>query len=439
MITKIKTERNYLFDPSAQIIMRVEITGKPSVEELKAAIMYGVNEHDILNCKVLMDADNECYYVPRETSYMPEIAVCYNRIKAEKLVNEQCKREFKINEGELVRFVICKEEDFTEMIIIQHHLGGDGKSMVILIGSIMESLERGNQYIENKDSDSRRVVVFNEEFVSRYVEVNQLLSMALDDLNLRWRNENVKFDFSQRSKVFEKYWSDKSIEVNSFELKKDELNKLLKMCKEHNVTLNNLLTTIIIKNQLETRRVGIIVDVRHKENKRMGNYAGFFMLEELYDNEKDFWSNVEYIDELSKNQIKDRDQLLLASALSLRTENGLKDAYYFEDCKSKVVSDYNDSFSAGEVGLPICVSNLGVAAIKKEYGSYNIDKITFISPLAGPIHCNIAVVTINDTFVLNMSYLKGDQRFNGLSDKIEQNMRALVRNVEIEQDEYALV
>ncbi len=424
-LTKIKADRHYLFDPVAHIIMRVEISGTPTVADLERAIMVSLKEHDILNARILMDSDGDCYYVPLESDVIPDIQVCYEKVGMEEFVNCQYKKEFDIQNGELVRFVIGQYADETELFVVMHHLGGDGKSMLILIENILENLQSGAVLDEGKKD--RFVKVMDVEYASKYVEMNELIKVALDDMNAKWRKENRIFDISKRTEIFREFWSEREVQVNLISLDSDALNVILEQCRHYGVTFNNLLYTIIIKSQRENNKTGIIADVREEGNVQMGNYVDIFAMEESYNDKLSFWENVVSIDSIVKNYTRERGKLLLGSMIRNNIENGLADARFFKGCRCKVVDDYDDTFFVGKNGMPILLSNIGVAKIKKDFGKYSIKKITFISPIALHTWCNIAVLTINNTLVLNVLTMKNDNRFQGLADRMKKEFDLIQR------------
>jgi hypothetical protein len=183
--------------------------------------------------------------------------------------------------------------------------------------------------------------------------------------------------------------------------------------------------------------MGVIADVRDDDNKQMGNFVDIFILQQEYDRTKDFWENVDVINDLVKAKLEDRHKLLIGNLVRNKVENGLLDANHFQDFESNVVDAYSESFSVGKDGLPIMLTNIGVAPIKAKYGEFNIEKIIFVSPLTIRTFCNIAIITINDTFVLNMLTFKGDKRFEYLFDRIKEellNVLAQDEKSEIQKD-----
>lgn len=430
MITKIKADRHYLFDPAAHIVMRVEINGKPDILTLKKAIVWAVAKHDILNCTIKMDAKGDCYYVPREYAYIPKIEVCKGILSTNEIVNKQCRKEFKIDQGDIVRFVIAYDKEHVELNVIQHHLGGDGKSMLILIQDIMENLREPEKLNLIEDNQERCVQVYDDDYDEQFVELNEVMEAALKSMNKRWKAEKKVFHYDDREKVFNSFWTDRKVHDEKMELNGEQLKKLLHICKENKVTLNNLIATVINKSLNHVERMGIIADVREIDNKRMGNYVDVFMLEEKYDQNKGIWDNARYVDRLVKKHLEDRTQLLLGNLVRSRIENGLQDANHFRDFDNSIVDEYNDSFFVGKDGLPIMLTNIGVASIESNYGKYGIEKIVFVSPLTLRTYCNVAVITVNNVFVLNVLTFEGDKKFEGMLGKIEKELLEIIEKGE---------
>lgn len=278
MITKIKADRHYLFDPAAHIVMRVELIGKPDILTLKKAIVSAVAKHDILNCKIKMDAKGDCYYVPREHAYIPRIEVYKGILSTNEIVNKQCKKIFKIDRGDIVRFVIAYDDKQIELNVIQHHLGGDGKSMLILIQDILETLKTPEKLSTIQNSQERCVEVYDDDYDKQFVKLNETMENALKSMNKRWQAEKKVFHYSDRTKIFYSFWANRKVYDEQLELNKKELHKLLQVCRQNGVTLNNMIATIINKSLIHAERMGIIADIREDTNKRMGYQSCLLIL-----------------------------------------------------------------------------------------------------------------------------------------------------------------
>ena len=283
-ITKIKAERPYVYETSAHIVMRVGIKGMPDVQKLKSAIVKSVQKYPILNSRILMDTDGECYYVPSQEKMIPQITVYDKLIDTESLLNDECRREFDIQKGELVRFVIVQNSEETEMNVIQHHIAGDGKSMLLLIESIMNNL--AGRYEPECDQN---IKVFDEKFLSQYVQTNDLVEMTVDSFNKKWSEEEISFTWDDRTENFNLFWSENRITYRNIKFNEDELSSLLKVCKSQGVTLNNLITTLMFKAKIgRDFKLGLIFDSRIKGDNSMGNYVGAIALENIIDKRENY-------------------------------------------------------------------------------------------------------------------------------------------------------
>lgn len=68
------------------------------------------------------------------------------------------------------------------------------------------------------------------------------------------------------------------------------------------------------------------------------------------------------------------------------------------------------------------LTNIGVAPIKRTYGKYSINKIVFVSPLCMRTHCNIAIITMNNTLVLNMLTFEGNTKYIKMFKNIKKEL-----------------
>jgi len=57
------------------------------------------------------------------------------------IINESEKRTFDIKDGELIRTFIIPNSDGITLLIHAHHLAGDGKSILIFVNDVLDSLD----------------------------------------------------------------------------------------------------------------------------------------------------------------------------------------------------------------------------------------------------------------------------------------------------------
>lgn len=436
MITKMKVSRYYLFSPNAHIVFSVSIKGNPSVEAVKASIVNAVQEYEVLNSRILCDVDGEFYYVPREEFVAPTIEVCESRGTNVEFLNEQCRKEFDLEKGELIRFVLVPNKDSFEMNVIQHHIAGDGKSMLLLIRRIMNNLEEigeSGRIDCLQVREAKKMEPFTEKYISKYVKLNDLITMSLDKFNASWEDEKVVYTKQDYQRMHDEYWENNYSYLRSIEINQEQMHVFRNWCHKKGVTINNALVTMASRAFKETKKLAIVVDCRAGKFKSYGNYASSIALDIEYDESLSFWDNARKIDNLVKLNLSDYSNALVALQIYNKVDGTLLDATNFQKIdkyKCDVVKEYNDTFGLGDEGLPFAISNLGSIEGFPEYGRYEVDKISFYSPMIPALKSNFSVATINGKMIINIIYRKGiDIDFDVIIDSMQQQLSSIINNL----------
>ena len=134
-MNEIVTERPNLFEPNVYITFCAALTGKVCPNKLSDAVKQAFEANEATMSKIVLER-GVAYY-----EKMP-VSNCKIEIRAENtdwiaLVYQQEKIPFAIDQGELVRVFILPAEDKTLLLLMAHHLTGDGKSMIYFVKDIM--------------------------------------------------------------------------------------------------------------------------------------------------------------------------------------------------------------------------------------------------------------------------------------------------------------
>lgn len=444
MITKISMDRSYVFTPAIHVVVRAEISGRPHVNSLKEAIRTAVKKFDILNCRILQDDSGECYYVRKEVDTEPDIEVRYFNQDSQEFINEQERIQFDIEQGKLQRYIISDVGDKMVLNIVQHHLAGDGKSVLLLIEEIMSNLEsieeKGNCGSENVEKVP--VKVFTESYFKKFVQLNPLLEMSIKDLNSKWRSTEKFFTLEDLNQLFNKYWENRKTKVMSATIAGEELKTAVRLCKLHGVTINNLILTLAAKSFKKQVKMSVVANLRTDEFEGMGNYASCILIDALYDEKMDLWENALHIQKLVECQQLNKDQLLLGLLFKGTFESGLQDGVYFQAMDmihSSIIDEYNDLAGFGTDGIPFCISNLGKNAVKEKYGRFGIEKVSFFSPLSPGLDCNMGVITVNGNMVINLLYSEENAVYSDIFNEVVMEICDLSEESFREEEEYEYV
>lgn len=386
---------------------------------LKRAIVQTVKKYEILNCKILQDEKGECYYVPKDKWENPEIIVRTEIMNNELFNQTQAKYLFDFENGKLIRFFIQDTAQGMYLSIVQHHLVGDGKSIVLLLSDIMASLNKEDSL---DDISKVPIKLFTSDYLNKFINEDPSLKDVSQRLNQEWKRGNARFDLESYPEIYQNYLEKNRSFLKTVKIQKSEYIHFCDLCKKNNVSINTAILTMIARSIGKINNLTVAADLRNADYSKLGNYASSFCLNLSYNRDKTFWENAkdisQEVDEYLKNRMK------LASGLVFRSmfESGIIDAANL-DMDMECVNQYKDIFFFGKDGIPIFLSNLGKVKTCADCKTYNIEELSFISPLMSIFQCNISIISINNCMVINLIYRTEDSKYEMLLDAIVNQIR----------------
>lgn len=428
---RIHIDRFYLFDPSAWVILRGKIGGTPPTALIKMAIGKAVGKYEILNSTITQDESGECYFEPNQRWEAPDITFVQKNLTDEAIMRQQQSRAFDFQQDKLIRFLVNSGSDGTYITIIQHHIVGDGESATILLKDIMAFMQEDLESLCNEGVSNEMVPIklFTSEYLKQFIKLNPHYNEIPDYLNEEWKKENIIFRFEDYKELSKQYAKTADIGFKTAKITGDAYTTFCNSCKENGVTVNTALLTMIVRYLRVADKLVIAVNLRTDEFPGMGNYVSGFRNDYIYNQNESFWENVRRISELVANKLKDRMSLSMALFYRSLYSNGIKDALYFnvnKDCVLKL----NDIFSFGDSGIPVFISNLGNKKFPVQYEKYNIEELSFLSPLFYGTQSSLAIISIGNCMVLNMPYHKNQNEidYSQLFDSIIKQINQITKN-----------
>ena len=139
----IRSERANLFEPNVYIGMIVKLSGNLSSEEVEQAVYSAYEANEATMSRIVLEANGDAYY---ETMKSSGCKFFKDNRQWNELLCQSEKKPLALNQGELVRIYLTKESNQTILFIHAHHLTGDGKSVLILLNDIINSLNNKNPF-----------------------------------------------------------------------------------------------------------------------------------------------------------------------------------------------------------------------------------------------------------------------------------------------------
>ncbi len=401
---RLLTERIHYYAPAINIVMVFTVGGNPNIEELKTAIRKGVNKHDIFRSRVVLNEEGEGYYEPiSEAVVKIDLLESYEEEDWKRLIYEQERIAFDFVHGELVRFFILRKEEKIQLILIAHHLCGDGLAITYLLRDIMTAL--GNPELSIQRMPIR---VCTEKDIPRAARLRPHVRLLVRWGNKQWNKKKRVFRYEEFLSMFHRYWDKHQTAVEDFVISGDTLARLQEVCRDHKITLNTAIATaflLTIKTEMES---GYAVSVRPEGYEGMGNFASGISIE--YDPIKDvsFWKNAAAIQMQLYKKLKSIKKKYFVLEFMSKIEPTIMDSIYFNtyaDYQDKIAESFSNMFRYNGNPRGMGITNLTRLGIPSTYGSYYIEDLKFVAPIVPNAKRIIGVVTLEDTMAITMNYL----------------------------------
>lgn len=418
MQTTLLTERTHLFSPSIKVAVVVDIEAAVSLEQLEAAIREAVAANEILCSTIGLDQEgNACYRRVGKPLY----TLCLSQEKWEDLVGRQQSIACNLEEGPLLDCFVTRQEPDMQLLLVAHHLAGDGLSMALLVQDIMQALA-------GKSVAFKPLSVSAPSSIGDAGRLPPLMRFLLDRQNRSWRKTGKVFLFPDYQRMVHSYWKDRHIQITHQSVQAETLAGLLRFAKEENLTLNSIITSALFKVKEKREKLGLAVSVRPKECKAMGNFASGISLQYRYNDKKDFAWNAQTIQKLIQKKTSSDDAKFFLLRFLQGIDPTLIDATYFaayDGYRNSIAKRMQRMF--GYEGKPsqIGLSNLMQLPIEEQYGAYRLLRFCFVPPLVPNNASILGVATLGSCMELSLiGESSGDNQT--VLQRIVQELNALV-------------
>lgn len=394
MNAQIQKERTHLFSPSINIAMLATIFGDMTEKVLSAAITKAVLNNEILSCKIALDQDGKAFYEKKEK---PLFTIEKFDGDWKTIIQVQETVVFDLENGELIRFFVKGQQDCTQLLMIAHHLVGDGLAVSYLLEDIINALN-------GHDLTYKPLKLFELNTVPFDSRLSPLMRFMQSSINKKWSKTGKKFSFTEYKDMFTSYWRNRKTEIFCEEINEIQLSALKRIAKQHGITLNSLLTTAFAKVARERSDIGMAASVRPKDYRGMGNYATGISVQYRYNIAKDFWANTKEVHKFIYKKLNNNRAKFFLLEFMNGVSPTLVDAAYFSafgGYENKVAKTICNMFGYGGKPKSISITNLTTLDIGEQNGDYSIKDIRFVPPLVPNARRLIGISTFRNKMAIS--------------------------------------
>lgn len=364
--------------------MIVKLSGNLSSEEVEQAVYSAYEANEATMSRIVLEANGDAYY---ETMKSSGCKFFKDNRQWNELLCQSEKKPLALNQGELVRIYLTKESNQTILFIHAHHLTGDGKSVLILLNDIINSLN-------NKPLTYKPMLSVNRNFLDNRVKLPLITKLYIKSVNRKWKKQVAAFTWDDYYLIHKKYWS-KS--VSDIEFKSYNINDLKLKCPD-DVSVNSYLIAKLLQEHPECKVTGIPVSIR--EDNSMSNQVSGISVKYKYNPKKSFGFNVVRIHKAIYKKLNNRLMKYFILLFMERLCPTLTDAVLLQShgCFQNKLAEKMAKVMGytGDGGRDLGVTNLNKVDIQNTNEKFVVDDVLFIPPKVSYSKNIIGISTYND-------------------------------------------
>ena len=371
---EIILDRTHLFAPNINVTIGFQIIGLVSRQNLEAAIIKALKANEILNCKIVFSEDGKAYY---EKNEFQNRNIRWENLTFDEIINREQRIPFDLPKGDFVRFFLREIEGGINVLIIAHHLAGDGISVTLLADDIMEALA-------GIKLTYKPMKLLKCDDLPKGSGLKSLMKFMIRLFNRKWEKSGKIFTWEDYLRMFNKYWENRKNKVLISFIEPPLMKKILENAKTHNIPFNSVFITAAIRAMTSKVKVGIAADIRNDKFVGMGNYATGISIEYAYDQQKGFWENATRVNELVYHKLDNNEKKYFLNHFMGSLAPTLVDSAYFtafDGYQNKISKRFTDMFGYGKSNTGLSVTNLTAIKLARTYSGFEVKNIQFIPPL----------------------------------------------------------
>ncbi len=414
MQQSLLTERTHLFCPCIKVAVVVDIEGPVDLAMLDAAIGQAVAANEIVCSTIGLDPTGKACYRP---TGKPLYTLTVSEEPWEALVASIHRKPSNLEEGPLLECFVKQLDSALQLVLVAHHLAGDGLSLSYFVQDVLRSLN-------NEELPFKALSQLSPKAIGD--GLNPVMHFLLERQNRSWRKTGKVFAFSDYQRMVHAYWENRQIHIAHCRMKDESFAKLLQFAKTRDITINSVLCTAMFKAKGEKMKLGLAVSVRPEGNHGMGNFASGISVHYQYNTSKDFVLNAQAVQKRIRKKTQSNDARLFLLRFLQAINQTLIDAAYFaaydgydHPIARRMQAMFGYQGSPAQVGI----SNLLRLPIQEIYGDYRLARFCFIPPLVPNNACILGVASLGSA--MELSLVGQGQGTQALLDRIEQELEKL--------------
>ena len=432
---KMGVMREYFRIPN-NVVVIATLNGNILEDDLIEALKKVAQMHPIIGVRVVVDINYDAWFTDEGAAPL-QLKIISRKSSRQwiNIIENEHNIPFDFDKGPLIRFILLKSEEISDLIVICQHSICDGISLTNLIQDIMLLLNNPETKVKRIDP----VLPVPENFPAAPLRVKLKLlknRLIMGRINRKWDKQRVVFDNEDYKNIHKAYTQKYKHKIIVEELSELQTSALVNWCHQNHVTVNSALSVALLAGKHDIRGrsdvgspiIQIAVNIRDQFKKSVervfGLLAGGIKFEFEYFPDKTFSDNVSLFHQKVQHELNGNKILepLIGYYIEPTLVDGINFATYgrwvsddfsrheklsgFIKNKSNKAVAISDQIIDNMPGLMI--SNLGNVKTHKEYVSLKLDQLHFVTSSSPFLDLVIGAVTVNGKLTMTLNYMEDD-------------------------------
>lgn len=371
--------------PCAAIAVCAGFRGVIAIGELEEAVAKSLAVQGMYGMRVCRDQNGVSHYHPGRV-FPPHVHLDMRPFR--EILQEQETKPFHLDEGELFRFFATPFDGGYSLLVIAHHLAGDGLSFPWLFQDILFALD--NKKLSLKPFAPQVTPLIRLPFFTK---------MIMELMTKKWEKTGKIFSKIEFEAMFATYWKGHHSHYEKVVLQGDAYQNVIRKAHKAGVTVNNLLSVAFLR-AFEGNEITMAASYRNEGNQSMGNWTSGIKVMMNYREQKGMEVNARKFAQLSKKKLEDPKRFYhflsflqgmpptLVDSLSYCSVMGYDEKAALRLTKLLGYDKPDESM--------VSLTNLGILPIATKEGKYQIEDFVFIPPLPLNARRVIGVSSLED-------------------------------------------
>ena len=404
-----RCERLFFMNPACTVMMAARITGTVDEIPFRQVLEAAARKHPLLRAKVVFDERHEAWFSNENVPPVP-LRILERTSDQQWLaeLKEEARVPFAIDREPLIRCVLIRSPEVSDLLILCNHSICDGMALAILVRDILTLYANPLQDV--------RVLAPPDvlDIVKPGLSIKGLIArLFIGMANRKWRKNPHYFGPEEYAALYRGYWEARRPGLVLLEFNPEESARLLSACREHGVTVGSAVSAACLAAYADVtggftksqQAIMVPYDLRRRIDPPLGDVFCFcdggVRFPFAYSTKKPFWDNAHNLHKEIHSRIKILDPSCLdipefepsltdaLSAFSLFTDK-VPEAYARTETLQQFIRDTGNVASAMnrnfEKNIPGFVpSNLGRIDVPESPAGLSLDRLVFL-PSASEIN-----------------------------------------------------